>query len=101
MKHSDPMNPTMAAARVALAELPDSADGIAERFEELGIGGYRHIDRHCPMANYLRLRTGVMWRVDAHSLMLYGHGCIDTTKAIRSFIYHFDCNRYEFLQRDE
>ena len=38
----------------ALAELPDTADGIADRMRALGIKGKRHYITCCPLATFLR-----------------------------------------------
>jgi hypothetical protein len=48
----------------ALDRLPDTADGIADYFTEVGIKGRQHMPWACPLARYVAIECGVdaKWR---------------------------------------
>jgi hypothetical protein len=76
-----------------LAELPDTADGIAERMRALGIKGQVQDDFCCPIANFLTSRgfedamVGEEWiEVCEDSGSEQG----DTPPAVAEFVRRFD-----------
>lgn len=82
----------------ALAELPDTADGIADRMRALGIKGKRQDDYCCPIANFLMGKgfeeacVGESWIevCDDDS----GSEEADTPPAVSEFVSRFDAGVY-------
>jgi len=80
-----------------LAELPDTADGIADRMRALGIKGKRGRSCCCPLANYL-VSEGFDQAIVGESWIevLYDSGSVecDTPPVIAEFIDRFDAGVY-------
>lgn len=76
-----------------LAELPDTADGIAAFLAERGVKGYRHSHRSCPIANYLDAVSvsafGLTWKEPALT--------VDIPRPALLFVRHFDNGEYPEL----
>lgn len=79
----------------ALAELPDTADGIAAYFAEQGITGQRNHNYCCPVANYVKRTTAVEDPAVEPGLVegFGGEGeelVCETPAAVKEFVERFD-----------
>lgn len=86
----------------ALAAMPDTADGIADRLAELGIRGARKDDFCCPIANYLKRTANVVDpAVDAgfvEGLVENGEEVVcGTSEAVADFVLRFDLGAWPEL----
>lgn len=85
----------MLSLEQALAELPDTAAGIALYLHERGIKGIREDDCACPLANYLIGLGFTEVKVDRVLIEVYSerHHYYETavpSDAVRDFIRRFD-----------
>lgn len=82
----------------ALAELPNSADGIAQFLHDEAIKGCRGDSELCPLANYLRKVSGAKTLAAYHSAIYSGGVLVAQLSLEQSrFISRFDTNWYPQL----
>jgi hypothetical protein len=75
---------------VALSALPQTPEGVAHFLDELGIVGVSYPES-CPVALYLKLRTGIPVDVYSFGILVRGiHQCVNFSDAIHDFIMDFD-----------
>ena len=79
-----------------LAELPDTADGIADRMRALGIKGRKGGACECPLANYLKDRGLPDVAVARYYARAFKGGVTEAEMppAASEFVYRFDHGVY-------
>lgn len=81
----------------ALAELPDTADGIADKMRALGIKGTQEHGDSCPLANWLKSRGfAIPWFGSLWVTVWDGieHRECDTPDGASEFVRRFDAGVY-------
>jgi hypothetical protein len=73
-----------------LAELPDTADGIADRMRAFGIKGQLRDDFCCPIANFLTSRGFEDAMVGEEWIEVCDDDSGDTPPAVAEFVRRFD-----------
>jgi hypothetical protein len=74
----------------ALAELPDTADGIAAYLTEQDCRGKREDGDYCPIATYLRGIGFLAPHVDPDVAFVGGAETVHLPDGARQFVYRFD-----------
>jgi hypothetical protein len=80
----------------ALAELPDTADGIAQMLIEADCQGAQRDGRCCPMANYLT-RLGFVEPFVQPDYVQVNSAMPPTSWALREFVERFDDDEWPEL----
>lgn len=86
----------MKALEQALAELPDTADGIARMLIEADCQGTLQDGRCCPMANYL-IRLGFTEPFVQPDYVQVNSATPPTPSALREFVGRFDAEEWPEL----
>ena len=78
----------------ALAQLPDTADGIADRMRALDIKGCQDMGGHCPLARWLEREGFEEAIVERRNATAKGYFWVEMPQAAREFVDRFDDGVY-------